>query len=281
MGVFVSIIIPTFNEKKNIGRLLLSIKSQTYKNIETIVVDDGSKDKTVAIAKKYSAKVFSRKHAERSAQRNYGAEKSSGKYLLFLDADMELTELVVERCVKTIIKTKTAGITIAERTVGEGIIPKIRNFEREMYMGDPTIEVPRFFDKKIFFEFGGYDLRLTGPEDYDLPYRIGKKYKLSRTNEYILHHEEGATLMKLLKRKYYYASKGAVYASKHPELIATQGNTLIRGAYFRNWKKFLISPVLGILFISVRILETIWAVAGYISVVGFLGFLRSLTKLLW
>lgn len=262
----VTIIIPVFNEEKNIGRLLNSIKRQTYKNIEVIVVDDNSKDNTVAIAKKYKVKIYKRKHAERSAQRNFGASKAKGKFLLFLDGDMELTSKVIEDAVK-VADRKYKLLTVPERTVGNNFLSKIRNFEREMYMGDSSIEVARFFDKKIFWEFNGYDLELTGPEDYDLPYRISKKYKIGRSKEYILHHEEDVSLSKLLKRKYYYAKNGAKYAKKHPELILTQGNLLFRKSYFKNWKKFLKEPILGLSFIFVRILETAWAVAGYLKAV--------------
>jgi glycosyltransferase involved in cell wall biosynthesis len=265
MSPFVSIIIPTYNEEKNVGRLLLSIKSQSYKNIEVIVVDDQSTDNTVAISKKYGACVFPRKHAERSVQRNFGALKSTGKYLVFLDADMELTKDIVADWIKTVEAGNYKLLIIPERTVGNNYIAKIRNFEREMYMGDFTIEVARLFDRKVFFEFGGYDLKLTGPEDYDLPYRISKKYEIGRSSKYILHHEIDTTLAKLLKRKYYYAKKGAIYAKKHPELISKQGNLLFRKAYLKNWKKFIKKPILGLSFIFVRALEQTWAVVGYLS----------------
>ena len=98
-----------------------------------------------------------------------------------------------------------------------------------------------------------------------MPYRISKKYKIGRSHEYILHHEETATLNRLISKKYYYAKKGAIYAAKHPELISSQGNLLFRKAYLKNWKKFLANPFLGISFVFVRTLEQIWAVAGYIS----------------
>jgi hypothetical protein len=135
--------------------------------------------------------------------------------------------------------------------------------------------VARMFDKKVFSEFGGYDLKLTGPEDYDLPYRISKKYKIARSNEYILHHEEDITFKKLLRKKYYYARQGAVYAKKHPELVKSQGNLLFRRAYLRNWKKFIKEPILGISFIFVRICEALWAIAGYVSAVGIIGFIKT------
>lgn len=276
----ISIIIPAFNEGFVIGRLLKSINRQDYKAIETIVIDDGSSDDTGEIAKKLGSKVYMRKHAERSVQRNFGAKKSNGKLLFFLDADMELMPGVITDCVRS-MKSDVAALVIPERTVGNGLIPRIRRFEREMYMGDPTIEVARVFKREVFFKYGGYDSKLTGPEDYDLPYRISKKYKIGRGKIYILHHEENLSLLKLLKKKYYYAQKGAFYAKKHPELLRTQGNTLFRKSYFRNWRKFLKNPVDGICFIFVRIFETITAISGYISVVGIDGFFLSFTKMLF
>lgn len=276
----VSIIITTKNSGATLGTLLASIKSQTYKKIEIIVVDNHSTDMTVKTARKFTKKVYIQ-GPERSAQRNFGAQKAKGEYLFILDADMELTPRVVESCVSIAKKYKAKVITVAEKTVGDSFITKIRGFEREMYMGDPDIEVPRFFGRKVFWEFGGYDLSLTGPEDYELPYRIRKKYKAQRCNEYILHHEEGKSLALLLKRKYYYASHGAKYADKHPELIKTQGNLLFRKVYIKNWKKFLKDPLLGLSFIFVRILETIWAIAGYIKAVGIFGFLKSLGRLVY
>ncbi len=275
MDSLVSVIVPAFNEEKNIARLLTSIKNQSYKNIEIIIVDDASKDNTAQISERLGARVFRRKHAERSIQRNFGAEKSKGKYLLFLDGDMELTKDVVKDAVETLEKGKYKLLVIPEKTVGNNFIAKVRNFEREMYMGDFSIEVARLFNKKVFFEFGGYDLKLTGPEDYDLPYRISKKYKIGRSYEYILHHEEGITFKKLLKKKYYYARQGAIYAKKHPELVKTQGNLLFRKAYLKNWRKFLKEPVIGISFIMVRTCETIWAVLGYINAVGIVIFLKT------
>ena len=271
----VSIIVPTFNEEKNIERFLISIKNQNFKKIETLVVDDGSNDKTVDIAKRYSNDVYERTHEERSVQRNFGASKAHGDYLLFLDADMELSPEVIKDCVETIKNLKVKVLTIPERTVGSGFLPEVRRFEREMYMEEPDYEVPRFFERNIFFKYGGYDKRLTGPEDYDLPYRIGKKNKIGRISEYIFHHEEGLTLKKQLSKKYYYAKSGAFYASKHPRLTWVQGTILFRRVYLKHWRKFLQHPVLGISFIVVRFLETIWAIAGFISAVGIFTFIKT------
>lgn len=268
----VSVIITTKNEEKNITRLLESIKSQSYKDIEVIVVDNNSTDKTLEISKNYTDKVYT-KGPERSAQRNFGVEKAKGEYVLILDADMELTKDVVKSCVEGIKNNK--ALIIPERTVGEGFMAQIRKFEREMYMGDDTVEVARFFERKVFNEFDGYDVRLTGAEDYDLPKRISTKYTVGRIKEYILHHETGLTLVKQLKKKYYYASKSALYATKHPDLISRQGILVFRMAYLRNWKKFLTHPLLGFLLIVVRLLETFFAAIGFLKAVGLINFIKT------
>lgn len=274
----VSAIITTKNSSRTLSLLLQSLKDQTYKNIEIVVVDNASSDATQEIASKFTSKVYV-KGPERSAQRNFGAQKAKGQYLFILDADMELTPRVIEDCVETVQRINVQVLVVPERTIGDGLLVRVRQFEREMYMGDLSIELARFFSKKVFLEFGGYDLELTGPEDYDLSYRMSKKYKIGRSHEYILHHEENLRLSLLLEKKYYYASRGAMYASKHPELVRTQGNLLFRQAYFKNWGKFIAHPFIGIGFIIVRVLETIWAVAGFISAVGPIGFVKTLVRL--
>lgn len=276
----VSVIITTKNEEKNIGRILQSIKNQSYKNIETVVVDNNSTDKTVEISKEFTSKVYI-KGPERSAQRNYGVKQSEGKYVLIVDADMELSDRVVESCLEN-IKTKKALI-VPERTVGGGFMAEVRKFEREMYMGDSTIEVARFFPREVFLEFDGYDLNLTGTEDYDLPKRIMDKYgkeSIGWAKEWILHHESGLTLIKQLKKKYYYASKSALYAKKHPDLVSTQGNMLIRRAYFKNWKKFLQKPHLGIAFVFTKTFETAAAILGFINAVGVIEFIKTFFRMI-
>jgi glycosyltransferase involved in cell wall biosynthesis len=71
----VSIIIPTKNSAEFLEQCLISIKNQSYKNIEIIVVDNFSKDSTREIAKRYGATIYL-KGPERSAQRNYAAKKA-------------------------------------------------------------------------------------------------------------------------------------------------------------------------------------------------------------
>ena len=88
----ISIVIPTINEERNIGRCLESIFSQSYpKNrLEVIIVDDLSTDKTLEIAKNYPVKILTsgKKHGEIS--KIIGFNKARGDYVMYLDADTEL-----------------------------------------------------------------------------------------------------------------------------------------------------------------------------------------------
>lgn len=88
----ISIIVPSFNEEKNISRCLDSILDQTYKNFEVICVDDNSTDRTFEIIREYSSKdnrikPFKNPSKGVSSARNFGIENSCGDYIGFVDSD--------------------------------------------------------------------------------------------------------------------------------------------------------------------------------------------------
>lgn len=173
---FVSVVISTKNEEKNIENCLKSIVFQTYpkENVEIIVVDNNSTDKTKVISQKYTDKVFN-KGPERSAQRNYGMlEKSTGKYLIFLDADMVLSPNVIEDCVKRMeAEDNTVGIYISEVVLGKSYFSRVRRFERSFYDGT-VVDGARFFKKEAFQKIKGFDEELYAAEDWDLDKRLKK-----------------------------------------------------------------------------------------------------------
>ncbi|HAS37043.1 MAG TPA: hypothetical protein DCS04_00205 [Ruminococcaceae bacterium] len=92
MAPKVSIIIPSYNEEKNISRCLDSVLNQTFTDFEILCVDDGSKDNTFEIIKNYSEKdsrIIPLKNPDKgvSSARNFGIENASGKYIGFIDSD--------------------------------------------------------------------------------------------------------------------------------------------------------------------------------------------------
>ena len=86
----ISIIIPTINEANNLP-LLLSDLLTSHKEGEIIVVDCGSEDRTIDVAKIYGANVYRSKEKNRGLQLDIGAKNSKGEWLIFLHADTRLT----------------------------------------------------------------------------------------------------------------------------------------------------------------------------------------------
>lgn len=82
-----SIIIPVYNVEEYIKECLDSVMEQTYKDFEVIVVNDGTKDKSMDIVKKYKVKALNQENQGLSAARNNGAKHAKGEYILFLDSD--------------------------------------------------------------------------------------------------------------------------------------------------------------------------------------------------
>jgi glycosyltransferase involved in cell wall biosynthesis len=97
----VSIIIPTYNNANTICRTVDSCINQTYKNIEIIVIDDGSTDDTKEILSKYNSnerfKYIYQENQERSAARNNGLDLARGEYIQFLDSDDEIYPTKIEK----------------------------------------------------------------------------------------------------------------------------------------------------------------------------------------
>src|SRR5215469_6581277 len=90
--MIISVVVITFNEEANIGRTLASVRLLVANGKgEIIVVDSGSTDRTVELAKSYGAKVFVEKWKGYAAQKNSAIGKASGEWILSLDADEEVS----------------------------------------------------------------------------------------------------------------------------------------------------------------------------------------------
>lgn len=246
----VSLTIPTYNSEAVIEVCLRSVKEQTYSNIEVIVVDNYSSDNTREIARKFGAKIIEKK-AGMSGARNIGAEIATGRFILFLDSDMELTPNVVRDCVNR-IETGYDAITIPEKSVGEGFWAECKILEKTCYIGDDILEAARFYKRSVFNTVGGYDSALLFGEDKDLDIRIREAgFKIGRINGFIKHHEGKLSLRETMLTKYHYGKTIMRYKAKHPE-EARQQLRLIRPAFVRNWRELAKDPIhaLGMLFMK-------------------------------
>ena len=118
MTYMVSVIIPMYNEEKNLTRTIEKIQAQSFKDFEVLLIDDGSSDKTGKIAKKVCQedlrfKYYYQSNQGVSAARNLGLEKSSGEYISFLDADDEWDRNFLKLMINQIFK-KNADVCFVD-----------------------------------------------------------------------------------------------------------------------------------------------------------------------
>jgi len=115
--IILSIILPVYNVEEYLEKSLDSILNQSYKEYEFIIVDDGSKDNSLGIIKRYSSKFKNFKFISQdnkgvSAARNIALENAEGEYILFVDSDDFLEKDMIEKIISTALNTK-ADIVIS------------------------------------------------------------------------------------------------------------------------------------------------------------------------
>ncbi len=264
----VSVIIPNYNYERYLAETLESVFAQTYREIEIIVVDDGSKDGSRAILESYGERIkpLFQENAGVSAARNNGVAASSGEYIAFLDADDAWLPTKIEKQVARfnnepdlglvhvgVDEVDAEGRSLVRRLEGvEGsVAPILLQLKREGVLGGGSgLMVPR----RVFDEVGGFDLRLSTSADWDLFYRISESYPVGFVPEilikYRVHssnmHANVAALehdMKLAFSKAFSAPSQEVLAVKRLAFGAL--HQILAGSYFhaRNYPAFLTNSV--------------------------------------
>lgn len=190
MNKLVSAIIPTYNREKTICRAVDSIISQTYKNIEIVVVDDGSVDDTLKLLEVYggNVRVIRQCHKGANAARNRGIREAKGEYIAFLDSDdewlpqktyiqmdyLEKKGGQVCYCAYKLISDKTQivpDIYTDEERYGSNLNVIL---SQHNVIGTPTLMIK----KSVLEDVGLFDESMQRLQDYELCIRIAKKYKI-------------------------------------------------------------------------------------------------------
>lgn len=175
----VSVVIPTFNEEKVIGNCLNSLDKQNYKDLEIIVVDDGSADKTLEVLSKF--KILKQDHLGAGAARNLGSKNANGEILVFVDADMEFDPEFITKLVEPIVTGKVIGTFSKEEYVlnKENIWSRCWNVNRNLPQG--RMHPPDYPDhqpvfrailKKEFDKVGGFST-IGYIDDHTLSEKLG------------------------------------------------------------------------------------------------------------
>ncbi len=182
----ISVIIPVYNQAHYIARCLESIRSQDYpqKNIEVIVVDDGSVDDSIKVAEKYGVKVFHQNHGGPGMARNRGVAEASSELIAFLDAD----DAAETHWLRTLVQQMDREPDIAGIGCAHSLLNNRRDFFRIAWL-DSLLKYTRscrpghidssglgtsgsVFRKSVLNKLGGFDTSLIAAEDMDLSNRI-------------------------------------------------------------------------------------------------------------
>ena len=175
----ISIIIPVLNEAAIIESTLKRL--QNNPDVEIIVVDGGSSDRTVALAQKTGVTVIAISTTGRASQMNAGAALAQGKYLLFLHIDTQLPANYLDLVTDSLSQPQTVAgafeLAIAAKGISLRLVEisvKMRSRLLSLPYGDQAIFLP----KKVFTAIGGFpDLPIM--EDFELMQRLKRQGKIA------------------------------------------------------------------------------------------------------
>lgn len=230
----ISIVIPTLNAASTLPRLLDSIYPHDRRETEVIVVDGGSSDSTLTVARAGGARTvqLSLPGDSRSSARNLGAKLACSSNLLFLDADMELTTGLISE-VTGLLSDGYDAIVVPEFSIGGDSISRLKNWENRAKSGHLELFFARGIRSDVFWKAGAFDPALSGLEDLDLQARMierGTRFHSSRRG--LVHHEENLNWPVYLSRTLRYARSARSYSRKHPTLSRVSISTSARLAMY-------------------------------------------------
>ena len=203
----VSVIIPAYNAERFIEKTLNSVLSQTYKNIEVLVVDDGSQDRTAEIVRSIAAQnqrviLLQQPNSGVAAARNLAIQNSKGEFIAPIDADDIWYPQNIEKQVQCMLESDASvglvyawSVDIDEEDMLTGGV-RVSNIEGEVYatlvchhfLGNGSASVIR---RACFEKVSGYNCQLKeknlqGCVDWDLYLRIAENYQFRVIPEFLI-----------------------------------------------------------------------------------------------
>jgi glycosyltransferase involved in cell wall biosynthesis len=255
----VSVVIPTYNSEKTLVKCLESIKNQTYKNVEIIIVDSYSRDKTVEVAKSFGVKVLQTDWKLLGA-RYLGFKKSVGDIILLLDSDQILEKTAIKRAVK-LLNDGYDMLCLEEHTFEpKGWIPRLFEADRKLTHKFADVHLnplegvlmARIYKREIldiaFKRIPKTLFRIVVAHDHAIIYY--EVYKVSQKVGIVsnaIWHIEPNNLWVLIKKNYRYgkSTHELVKTGYYKELLRRK--IRFRKSAFKDWKLGLQSHLLLLL----------------------------------
>jgi glycosyltransferase involved in cell wall biosynthesis len=263
----ISIIIPTKNEERNLGKCLGSILNSSYKNVEIVVVDQNSSDTTKQIARKFGATVINveatDKYIPPSNSRNIGFKASKGDYIYHIDADMELKSNLLEEIVSLFRDTTISAIIVPENDISANIWAKAKAFERALYH-NTEMEAARVSRREVFAKIL-YDTSIQSGEDWNIHNEFKKEGRIVRTQETVNHYLGNISLKKEFIKKSQYGTGATHYVKKNRLQLATTFAKLCILYFAAILKGLTKDPRIVIAFIIIRTTDSMALMYGLVS----------------
>src|SRR3990167_2347707 len=178
----ISIVIPSYNQSQYLSSAISSALEQSMKAHEIIVIDDGSQDNSLEIAKSFNGiKVISQTNRGLPSARNTGIMSATGEYCLFLDADDMLLENTIEKITEVVEQTNADIISPSFKCFGlaQNEIILMENPTIEDFKTGNRVGYCSAVKREALLEVGGYSSKMVfGYEDLALWYDLlsrGKK----------------------------------------------------------------------------------------------------------
>lgn len=192
----VSVVIPLYNKQTYIEQTLRSVMEQTYKNLECVIVDDGSTDESVEVVKKFiqsnrlSWSLISQPNSGQTKARNLGILNSDGEFVAFLDSDDLWAPNKIELQVHAIEKDQKSVLVLSAYAIfSEGdSIPRIVRHRKSKKMNSRWIDMRGFgggleslglVRRKVLNQIGFFDESLSTSSGLDLSLRLQKIGKVT------------------------------------------------------------------------------------------------------
>jgi len=198
----ISVITITYNRAKFLPEAIESVQAQTFSDWELLIIDDCSTDNTKEVAEKYIAEDARIKYFRNdenmkiSKSRNRGLELAQGKYVAMLDSDdawcdPEKLEKQYNFFENNPEYALIGGGVIVVDENGKEMKRYLdpngnKDLKKMMLVKNPFAQSSIMYPRQLVIDLGGYDIDLSGIEDYDLWMRIGKKHKVANLHKYVL-----------------------------------------------------------------------------------------------